>query len=141
MARAVEVVGRLINPKKARQTLMLPDCRKKLAPTREYLVHVALVPDIPDQLVFRQGIDFVEGQGQLDDPKRWGQMAAGFRDSLSQIDADFLGQCFKLFGRKRFDISRAIDAVQQRLCRGFGQAVHAGQFFLGGSIWGRKHHA
>src|SRR6516162_5932337 len=54
---------------KTAQSFVLPQSVKLMAATCQHLVHVALVTDIPEDLVFRGLEDVVERQGNLDNAK------------------------------------------------------------------------
>ena len=69
--------------------------------------------DVPDQLVARNVINFVQGQGQLDDAQRGGKMAAGLGDGLGEENADFLRQRAHCVRGQVLDVVRAVDAVKQ----------------------------
>src|SRR5262249_43054859 len=93
VSRLYRVVRRLLGVGKSRQAAPLPQARKSAAAAGEDLVRVALVPDVPHQLVAM--VEVVLGkqrQGQLDDAETGAEMAAGGGDRLDDEGPDLGGQ-------------------------------------------------
>ncbi len=67
MARPPQVVGRFVAPEESRNAPVLFDGVQATPPTRQHLVGIALVPDIPHHLVVGNRERLVEGHGQFDD--------------------------------------------------------------------------
>ena len=87
-------------------------------------MHVALMPDIPDQLVARDVVHFVQGQCQLDHAQRRREVAAGLSDAFRQVDANLLCQRAQAVRREMLDVFGAVNFVEQG-----GLAVHADTSF------------
>src|SRR5882672_9811811 len=60
------------------------------------LVRIGLMADIPDDLVLRRIEDAVQGHGELDDAEASAEMAAGDRNRVDKLVAQFFGGLPKL---------------------------------------------
>ena len=69
-----------------------------LPPAGQNLVGVALVADIPDQLILGGVEDIVQGDGQFHYPETWGKMTAGPGYRLDDEIANLLGEFLQLAG-------------------------------------------
>src|SRR5690606_1625817 len=78
------------------------------------LVRIGLMPDIPDQTVFRGVIDVVQGDGQLDYAESGAEMPAGLADAPEQKQAQLVRQLRQLRQIQCRQLGGAVDAVQQR---------------------------
>src|SRR5882672_691129 len=91
-----------------------PNGADAVAPARQDLVRVSLVPDIPDQPVTRRVEDVVQRHGKLDDAEAGAEMAAGDRDRIDQLSAQLVGELPQVFLRQLSQIGGNIDLVEQR---------------------------
>ena len=66
VAGVEDVVLALLALEEARDAAVRAQRVEAIAPAGEHLVGVALVPDVPDELVARRVEDVVQGEGQLD---------------------------------------------------------------------------
>ena len=77
MRRAERVVGALRPPGEARQPAAGAQRADAVAPAGQDLVRIALVADVPDQLVLRRVEDGMDRHRQLDDPEPGAEVPAG----------------------------------------------------------------
>ena len=75
--RAEGVVLAFLPAGKARETATLAQGTDLLAPAGQDLVRIALMADIPDQLIPRRIEQVVQGDGQFDNAEAGTQMSAG----------------------------------------------------------------
>ena len=90
-----------------------------VAASGQNFVRIGLMPDIPDNPVFRRVENMVQGHGQLHYPKPRAQMPAGFRHSRNGFVAQFVGKLAQIFARQFTQIRRICDFVKKR-----GRACH-----------------
>jgi hypothetical protein len=83
---------------KAAQAFVLTQCTELIASTSEHFVHVALMPDIPQNLIFRRVENFVQCEGYLDDSKIGSQMPTGFRKVCNNLLPNFVVSLFSSLG-------------------------------------------
>ncbi len=76
----------------ARQPAFLAQRANAVAPPGQDLVRIALVADVPDQLVGRRVEDRVDRDRQLDHPQRRPEMPAGLGDCGNHFGAQLVGQ-------------------------------------------------
>ncbi|GAA3294298.1 hypothetical protein GCM10020295_18450 [Streptomyces cinereospinus] len=86
----------------------------EVLPAGEQLVHVGLVPGVPEHLVLRRFEHAVQGDGQLDHAEVGAQVAAGLGDGLDKEGPDLLRQLVQLLQAEPVQIARSRDAGQQR---------------------------
>ncbi|EKE16586.1 MAG: hypothetical protein ACD_10C00906G0002 [uncultured bacterium] len=79
MRRAERIVGGFAALGKAGQAAFAAQGADTVAPPGEDFMRIALVADIPDDLVARGVEDGVQGDGEFDDAQTGTQMAAGDR--------------------------------------------------------------
>lgn len=85
------IAGALRCARKSGYPAMLPERRKALAPSGQYLVCIGLVADVPDDFVFWNVKHVVKRYGQLYDSQVGSQVPAGFGDHVNDQLPDF--QC------------------------------------------------
>ena len=78
----------------------------------EDFVGVALVADIPNQMVVRRVVNVMQGDGEFDRAEVAGEVAAGFADGFEQEGADFAAQLRQFGGRELPQVGRQADGVQ-----------------------------
>lgn len=110
MSGAEGVVRALGTAAEAGDAAGLAQCREGRAPARQELVRIALVADIPDDLVTRRIEDAVQSHGKLDHPEARGEMAAGAPDRRYDLVADLLAERDELALGKAVEISRTVYA-------------------------------
>ena len=76
-------------------------------------MHITLMADIEDKLIFGRRKDAVQSDRELDDSKVGTDVAAVFCRRGNDLIANFLGQPRKLRGRQPFDVSRAVNRFEQ----------------------------
>jgi hypothetical protein len=84
-------------------------------------VRIGLVADIPDQDVVGRIEHMVQGDGQLDDAKPRPQMAAGLRDRIYGLGAEFVGELAKLSLGEGPRIRGRVNRVEKRCVRRHGE--------------------
>ena len=92
MPDAESVVLALAARREGREALVLLDGVQTVAPSREHLVRVGLVADVPDQPVIGGVENVMQGDGQLDGAQPGGEMAAARADALDQELAQLVRQ-------------------------------------------------
>ena len=107
MRRAERVVGALRPPGEARQPAAGPQRADPVAPPGQDLVRIALVADVPDQLVLRRVEDRVDRHRQLDDAEAGAEMPAGHADRRDRLGAQLVGHLPELGDRQPLQVRRA----------------------------------
>ena len=92
MPRDKGIVLCLMRFGKAGDPAELPDRGKCIAPSRNDLVGIALMPHVEDDAVPRRIIHAVERHSQLHGAEVGGQMTSRFGKRLDQIGADLLAE-------------------------------------------------
>ena len=92
MARAEAVVLTLADFGVAADAILLADGIEDVAPAGEQLVGIALVAYVPNELVFANIVDVVEGKGEFDDAEGGGKVAPVVVDGVNHALAEFVGQ-------------------------------------------------
>ncbi len=77
------------------------------------LVRIALVADVPDQLVVGRVEDGVDGDGQLDDAEAGTEMAAGLGDGGDQFGAKLVGEGGELVVGHAPQVGRRLHEVEE----------------------------
>ena len=81
------------------------------------LVRIALVPDVPHQLVFRRIENIVDRRGQFDHAQTRSQMATGLADRVDHFGTQFVGELPQLVLAELAEIVWGIDRIEQRRLR------------------------
>ncbi len=100
VARTDDVVGRLIATGESGQAVLLADRTELIAPPGEKLVRVALMPDVPDDLVLGAAEDTVKGDRELDGAETGGKVTAHLAHARQDRLADLVGQEVQLWFRE-----------------------------------------
>ncbi len=100
MRRAERVVFALGAAGEAGQAAALAQRADAVAPAGQDLVRIGLVADVPDQPVARGVEHRVQRHGQLDHAEAGAEMAAGDRDRVDRLGAQFVGKLAQLLGEK-----------------------------------------
>src|SRR3546814_2145418 len=82
----------------ARQAAALAQRADAVAAPGQYLVRIALVPDVPHQLVARRVEHIMDRDGQLDDAQPRPQMPARRPDGGNGSGAQLVGELAEVFG-------------------------------------------
>ena len=98
-------------PEKARQPTLLPQRRQPLIAAGQDLPRVALMADVPNDLVVRRIERGAECHGQLDDAEPRADVAAGVRDHVDQPLPHFVGQLLQLVRRELPDVLGIADRL------------------------------
>ena len=95
-----------------------------VAPPGQDLVRIALMADVPDQLVVGRIEHIMDRRGQLHHAQARSQMAAGDADRRDGFGAQFVRQLAQLLGLQLAQVGRPGDLVEQRRLRAIihGQA-------------------
>ena len=88
-----------------------------VAASRQDLVRIRLVADVPDQPVVRRVEDIVQRHRQLDHAKTGAKMPAGARNRVDQLDAQFLGELRQIALGQRTQIRGNSHLVEQGCVR------------------------
>jgi hypothetical protein len=79
---------------------------------REQLVRVALMADVPDELVAWRLEDVVERDRQLDHPQPGADVATGARADVHHALADIRGKRAELVARERAQVQRRLYTIK-----------------------------
>ena len=82
------------------------------------LVRIALVPDIPDDLVVRRLEHMMQRRGQLDHAQTGTEMSAGDRHRVDRLGTQLVGYGFELGQAQIAQICRVVDTIEMRGARG-----------------------
>mmetsp|Transcript_17615 Transcript_17615/g.50115 ORF Transcript_17615/g.50115 Transcript_17615/m.50115 type:complete len:246 (+) Transcript_17615:1723-2460(+) len=93
----------------------LPQGVNIFAPTGEDLMRLALVRDVPTDLVVGGVINMVQRNREFDDAEAGAQVSAGHRHGVQHLPSNFFREVFQLLDGHRSDRRRACvaDGVQQ----------------------------
>ena len=112
MARAEAVVRALIGFGKPAQAVDTAQGVHPAAAAGQYLMHIALVADVKDQLVLRNVKNPVQGDGQFHHAQVGGEVAARMRNRLDQKRAYLAGELLEFVHAQVFEIPRTFNKVQ-----------------------------
>src|SRR5262245_42712547 len=105
------VEGTFAAHRKAGETALLAQGVEALPAAGEELVAIRLVPDVPDDEIFRGVEDGVDGEGELDGPETGAQMAALDAHHRDDLLADLRSEFLQLLEGERLEIAGAVDAL------------------------------
>jgi hypothetical protein len=108
------IMGALLAAAEPARSPFLPEAGEALAPAGQDLVRIALVPDIPDDLVVRRLEDAVEGYRQLNDAQARGEVPPGTRDGLDDERANLGAELIQLRFVQAAQVLRAMDGLENR---------------------------
>jgi hypothetical protein len=103
------VVRAFVFVSKTGKAARLTQGRKIFITAGKKLMSIALVAYIKDNGILRAVENAVQRNGQFDNAKVRGKVAAVFANNIYYSCADFLGQLFKFFLRKFFDVFRRMN--------------------------------
>ena len=113
MRSAEGIVFALAALGEARQAAALTQGADTVAPSGQDLVRIALVADIPDELVLRRVEHVMDRHGQLDHAEARAEMPAAGTDRVDHLAAQFVGQLAQLILLELAKVGRKIDSVEQ----------------------------
>ena len=90
MSHVEGIVDAFFAAGKPRDALILSQRMELIAPSRQDLVPVSLVSNVPDQLVFRSIEDIVQRHRELHGTQAGSKMPAGLRDRVDHEAAQFI---------------------------------------------------
>ena len=114
MRRTEGIVWALLAFCEPRQAVLHPERADPVPSPCQDFVRIALVTNIPDQLVARGVEDCVDRHSQFHNPKTRAQMPAGDRNRADGFGAQFMGKLGQLAVRKGFQIGRDMHPIEQR---------------------------
>ena len=123
MRRPERVIGRLGPFGEAGQPALGAQCADAVAPPGQDLVGIALVADVPDQLVARRVEHGMQGDGQFHHPQPRAQMPAGHADGADGLGPHLVGQLAQFTVGQAADIGGQGHTVQERGLRSVGQGT------------------
>ena len=107
----------------ARQAPALTHGADAVTPTGDDFVRIALVPNVPNQLVLRRVEDVVNRDGQLHHAEARSKVSARGADSVDHFGAQFVGELAKLAGLEAAQVVGTANLIEQRrvrrLCHNF----------------------
>src|SRR6185312_9344853 len=101
-----------------RESILLLDRRDRIATTREDLVRITLVADVPHETIARGVVEIMQRDGQFHHPEPRAEMAADAGDGFDQVGAQLVGDAWKLAFRNAFQVRGRFDLRKQRITRG-----------------------
>ena len=113
MRRAERVVFAFAALGEAGKPAALADTAHAVAAAGKDLVGIGLVADIPDQLVGGGVEHIMQRHRQFDHAQACAEMAAGHRDRVDQLLAQFARDIAQLFAVEFLQVVRRVDAVEQ----------------------------
>ena len=110
----------------ARKAAALAQGADPVTATGQDLVRIALVPDVPDELVGRRIENIMDGRRKLDHAEARTKVSTGRADSIDHLRAQLVGELAQLGFVEFAKICRSIDCIQQgRIgARRHGSALH-----------------
>src|SRR3546814_7341597 len=114
MRRAERVVLALAALGETRQPAAGPERADTVAAPGDDLVRIALVADVPDDLVARRVEHIVERGRQFDDTESRSQMAARRPHRRNHFGVQFFGQLAEVFGLRLAEVGGDIQRVEPR---------------------------
>ena len=118
MRRAERVVFAFGALGEAGKPVLLAQRADAVAAAGQDLVRIGLVADIPDQPVVRRVEDVVQRDRQFDDAKPGAEMAAGERNGVDQLGAQFGGELRQVAFGQLAQVGGNADLVEKRRFRG-----------------------
>ena len=112
MPHAERVVFGLTTFRKTRQTAVLAHRVHLVFASGKDFVRIALVSDIPHQLVFGRVVNVVQRNRQFDRAQIAGEMPAGLPDRFQQKGAQLAGKVRQLFFVQTAQVLRAVNQVE-----------------------------
>ncbi len=120
--RAERIIFALAALGEARKAAALAQRADAVAAPGDDLVRIALVADVPHDLVARRVEHIVERGGQLDHAQPRTQMPARGADGADHLGAQFVGELAELVGLQFAEVGGDIHRVEQRCGRTIGHA-------------------
>ena len=99
----------------------LPQRPDAVTPTRQDLMRIGLVADVPYDAIIRGVEEVVQRHCQLDHPEPGAEMPAGGRDRIYGLLTQLVGQLAQLPGFEAAHVGRCFDKIEQR---GLGRLRH-----------------
>ena len=128
MSRAKGIMFAFVPAGKAGKSAGLPQLGKTLPPSREQLMHIALMPDIKNDMIVRRVKDAVKGNRQLHHTEVGRQMPTGFGHVLNQKRTDFRAERGHVRRVHCLQIGGGRYSVEQRIF--FRRHVHGCPLYL-----------
>jgi hypothetical protein len=113
--RTHDVVLGLEDRAERRQALVLADRVEPVAPAREHLVRVGLVPDVPEDLVRRGVEQAVQRDGQLAGAEVGAEVAADLTDRVDDQLAHLLRHVLELLVGELVEVGGRVDRIESSL--------------------------
>lgn len=113
MRRPKRVIGTFTALGETRQTAGLAQRANSVASSGQYFVRITLVPDIPDQPIFRRVKNRVQSRGQFDNAQASPKMPASNRNRRDRFRPHFIRQRMKFSIRHGFQIGWRFHPVKQ----------------------------
>ena len=129
------VIGAFRPLGEARQAPARAQSADAVAPPGQDFVRIALVPDVPNDLVARRVKDGMQRHGQFHHAQTRAQMAAGHRNRADGFGAQFIGQLAQFPVGKRLQVGWQVYPVKHR---GLGQVMAHGASLSGAFSFGGR---
>ena len=122
MRRTERIIGALRPFGEATQTTLFAQRANAVAPPGQDLVRIALMRDVPDQLVARRVEHGVQRNGQFHHAETRAQVTARLADRTDRLSTQLVSKTAQLWIRKAFHVGRGHDSVQRGCIRSLGHA-------------------
>lgn len=113
MTDAKGIVRAFVAGREGRQTILFADGGHAITTPGQDLVRIGLMADVPNQFVVRRVEDVMKGDGQVDRAESRREMPAGLAYAVQQEFPQLFRQLGQLIFRKRANVIRISDAVEQ----------------------------
>src|SRR5579883_1681466 len=98
MACPEDIIRAFITPQIAGKTTELTYGMETVSSSRQKLMHISLVPNIPDQQVVWGIENVVQRHRQFNHAQVWGQVTTFYRDLFDDLTSNFFSQLLHLRG-------------------------------------------
>ncbi len=109
------IVRALVAPQEAGEAPLLAQRIEPVVPPGENLPRIALMADVPNDLVARRVKRSAERDRQFDDPEPRADMAAGLGDHVDQTLPHLVGERLQLLGRQCLDVFGTVNRFENQL--------------------------
>src|SRR6266511_1516493 len=109
------VMFTLRSPQKTRQATLLAQRVEPVVSAGQNLPRIALMADVPDDLVARRVEGRAERNRQLDHAEPRADVATRLGDDIDEALGHFIGQRLQLLRRQRLDVRGTVDRFENQL--------------------------
>mmetsp|Transcript_13490 Transcript_13490/g.21017 ORF Transcript_13490/g.21017 Transcript_13490/m.21017 type:complete len:286 (+) Transcript_13490:2606-3463(+) len=103
---------------KSRHTIELTQRRESITTASEHFVGVALMSNVPDDVILGHIEDVVESSCKFNNTERGGEVTTSFRDSLDDLPTELVGKLLELRHVKAIHVAGEFDRIKDRFASG-----------------------